>query len=62
MSRNVLVIEDDLDIAPLLTIQFTELTCTVKLAPGCIVGLAQAEANQYDFIAQGRHHSSRRVA
>ncbi|MEO6023664.1 MAG: hypothetical protein ABIP64_11195, partial [Burkholderiales bacterium] len=34
MSRNVLVIEDDLDIAPLLTIQLTELTCTVMLAPG----------------------------
>ena len=50
MSRNVLVIEDDLDIAQLLKIHLTELACTVKLVMDGIVGLAQAEANQYDLI------------
>lgn len=50
MGRSVLVIEDDLDIARLLKIHLTELSCTVKLAMDGVVGLAQAEANQYDLI------------
>ncbi len=50
MGRNVLVIEDDLDIAQLLKIHLAELSCTVKLAMDGIMGLAQAEANQYDLI------------
>jgi DNA-binding response OmpR family regulator len=50
MGRNVLVIEDDLDIAQLLKIHLAELSCTVKLAMDGVVGLAQAEANQYDLI------------
>lgn len=50
MGRNVLVIEDDLDIAQLLKIHLAELSCTVKLAMDGVVGLAQAEANRYDLI------------
>ena len=50
MGRNVLVIEDDLDIAQLLKIHLAELSCAVKLAMDGVVGLAQAEANQYDLI------------
>lgn len=50
MGRNVLVIEDDLDIAQLLKIHLAELSCAVKLAMDGVVGLAQAEANRYDLI------------
>ncbi len=50
MGRNVLVIEDDLDIAQLLKIHLAELSCAVKLAMDGVAGLAQAEANQYDLI------------
>jgi DNA-binding response OmpR family regulator len=50
MGRNVLVIEDDLDIAQLLKIHLAELSCAVKLAMDGVVGLAQAEANHYDLI------------
>jgi DNA-binding response OmpR family regulator len=50
MGRNVLVIEDDLDIAQLLKIHLAELSCAVKLSMDGVVGLAQAEANQYDLI------------
>jgi DNA-binding response OmpR family regulator len=50
MSRSVLVIEDDLDIAQLVKLHLTELSCTVKLAADGIVGLAEAESKQYDLI------------
>lgn len=50
MARQVLVIEDDEDIAKLVKLQLTELSCTVKLAFDGIVGLAEAESKPYDLI------------
>lgn len=50
MARQVLVIEDDEDIAKLVKLQLTELSCSVKLAFDGIVGLAEAESKPYDLI------------
>ena len=50
MARQVLVIEDDEDIAKLVKLQLTELSCAVKLAYDGIVGLAEAESRPYDLI------------
>jgi DNA-binding response OmpR family regulator len=50
VARQVLVIEDDEDIAKLVKLQLTELSCTVKLAFDGIVGLAEAESRPYDLI------------
>lgn len=50
MARQVLVIEDDEDIARLVKLQLGELSCTVKLAHDGIVGLAEAESRRYDLI------------
>jgi DNA-binding response OmpR family regulator len=50
VARQVLVIEDDEDIAKLVKLQLTELSCTVKLAFDGIVGLAEAESKPYDLI------------
>jgi DNA-binding response OmpR family regulator len=50
MSRNVLVIEDDRDIAQLVKIHLEELHCRVKLAHDGIVGLAEAESGVYNLI------------
>jgi DNA-binding response OmpR family regulator len=50
MSRQVLVIEDDEDIAKLIRLQLSELSCEVKLAYDGTVGLAEAEAKRYDLI------------
>ena len=50
MSRNVLVIEDDQDIAELVSLHLVELQCKVKLAFDGIVGLAEAESKQYDLV------------
>jgi DNA-binding response OmpR family regulator len=50
MGRQVLIVEDDLDIAQLVKLHLQELSCTVKLAMDGIVGLAEAEARQFDLI------------
>ena len=50
MSRNVLVIEDDRDIAQLVKIHLEGLHCRVKLAYDGIVGLAEAESGSYNLI------------
>ena len=50
MARQVLVVEDDEDIAKLVRLQLTELGCTVKVAYDGIVGLAEAESRPYDLI------------
>jgi DNA-binding response OmpR family regulator len=50
MGRQVLVVEDEADIAQLVKLHLSELGCTVKLALDGIVGLAEAEAKQFDLI------------
>src|SRR5437764_11177081 len=50
MSRSVLVIEDDRDIAQLVKIHVEELHCRVKLVHDGTVGLAEAESGSYDLI------------
>ena len=50
MARQVLVIEDDEDIARLVKLQLAELSCTVRLALDGAVGLAEAQAKRYDLI------------
>ena len=50
MTRQVLVIEDDEDIAKLVKLQLTELSCNVTLANDGAKGLAEAESKQYDLL------------
>lgn len=50
MTRQVLVIEDDPDIARLVKMQLGDLGCTVKLAPDGPRGLAELEAKPYDLV------------
>lgn len=50
MSRHVLVIEDNRDIAHLLELHLRDLGCEVRLAFDGITGLAQAQARPYDLI------------
>jgi DNA-binding response OmpR family regulator len=50
MQRNVLVIEDQQDIAELVKLHVKDLNCHVKLAFDGIAGLAEAESGQYDLI------------
>ena len=50
MAHNVLVIEDQDDIAKLIKLHLQDLTCAVKLAYDGIAGLAEAESKQYDLI------------
>ncbi|HSD59298.1 MAG TPA: response regulator transcription factor [Burkholderiales bacterium] len=50
MPRQVLVIEDDEDIAQLVKLQLRELSCEVKLAYDGAVGLAEAESKAYDLV------------
>jgi len=50
MTRQVLVIEDDEDIAKLVKLQLTELSCTVKVVHDGAEGLAEAESKQYDLL------------
>lgn len=50
MQRNVLVIEDQQDIAELVGLHLKDLSCNVKLAFDGIVGLAEAEASRYDLV------------
>jgi DNA-binding response OmpR family regulator len=50
MQRNVLVIEDQQDIAELVKLHLKDLNCNAKLAFDGIAGLAEAESGQYDLI------------
>jgi len=50
MTREVLVIEDDPDIARLVKLQLTDLSCAVKLAGDGPSGLAALEAKPYDLV------------
>jgi DNA-binding response OmpR family regulator len=50
MARQVLVIEDDPDIARLVKLQLTDLDCAVTLAADGVRGLAEAEARAYDLV------------
>ena len=50
MTHQVLVVEADLDIAQLVRLHLQDLPCQVKLAADGIVGLAEAEAKDYDLI------------
>src|SRR5512134_169351 len=50
MPRQVLVIEDDEDIANLVKLQLRELSCEVKLAYDGAVGLPEAESKPYDLV------------
>lgn len=50
MAPNVLVVEDDQDISQLIKLHLQDLPCQVKLAADGIVGLAEAEARDYDLI------------
>ena len=50
MSRRILVVEDNEDLANLLRIHLTDLSYEVDLAPDGHGGLARAEAARYDLI------------
>ena len=50
MTRQVLVIEDDEDIAKLVELQLLELSCKVKLAGDGVEGLAEAQSKRYDLL------------
>ena len=50
MTHSVLVVEDDPDISQLVRLHLQDLPCQVKLAADGIVGLAEAEAKDYDLI------------
>lgn len=50
MTRSVLVIEDQDEIAKLIRLHLQDLSCNVKLAYDGIVGLAEAESKPYDLI------------
>ena len=48
--RQVLVIEDDRDIAELVKIHVEELNCRVTLAHDGVAGLAQAESGSFHLV------------
>jgi len=50
MARQVLVIEDDADIARLVQLQLADLGCAVTLAGDGASGLAEAQARDYDLV------------
>ena len=50
MSRNVLVVEDQQDIAGLIKLHLQDLSCEVRLAYDGVSGLAEAQARDYDLI------------
>jgi len=50
MSRNVLVVEDQQDLAELVQLHLKDLNCEVTLALDGIAGMAEAEAKHYDLV------------
>jgi DNA-binding response OmpR family regulator len=50
MTKSVLVVEDQQDIAHLIKLHLKDLSCNVKLAFDGVSGLAEAEAKQHDLI------------
>jgi DNA-binding response OmpR family regulator len=50
MTRKVLVIEDDEDIAKLIELQLLELSCEVKRVGNGVEGLAEAQSERYDLL------------
>jgi DNA-binding response OmpR family regulator len=50
MSRTILVIEDDRDIAQLVALHLQDLGCTVEIVHNGHAGLMQALAMPYDLI------------
>jgi len=50
MSRNVLVVEDQQDLAELVQLHLKDLNCEVTLAFDGVAGLAEAEAKDYDLV------------
>jgi len=50
MTRHVLVIEDDEDIAKLVKLQLTELACNVTIVGDGARGLAESESKHYDLL------------
>jgi DNA-binding response OmpR family regulator len=50
MTHNVLVIEDQEDIAELVKLHLKDIDCRVKLAFDGVTGLAEAQSKSYDLI------------
>ena len=50
MTRNVLVIEDQADIAGLIKLHLQDLSCAVDIAPDGVNGLALGRSRPYDLI------------
>ena len=50
MARNILLIEDQADIANLIKLHLQDLSCTVDMAHDGIDGLAAARSRPYDLI------------
>ncbi|MCB1929349.1 MAG: response regulator transcription factor [Rhodocyclaceae bacterium] len=50
MGRKVLVVEDDRDIARLVKLQLTELSCEVGVCHDGAEGLRQAESKNFDLV------------
>ncbi len=50
MSRNVLIVEDQQDLAELVQLHLKDLNCQVTLAPDGIAGMAEADARDYDLV------------
>lgn len=50
IDRNVLVIEDDQDIAGLVRMRLTELSCQVTIASDGLSGLTEAESRRYNLV------------
>lgn len=50
MARKILIIEDNPDIAQLVSLHLKDMDCEVQIAADGIGGLAQARAGHYDLI------------
>ena len=50
MTRQVLIIEDDEDIATLVKLHLAELSCAVKLIRDGAAGLAEVGSKPYDLV------------
>ena len=50
MSRKVLVVEDNPDIANLVSLHLKDLDCEVRIAADGVKGLDEARAGHYDLI------------